>query len=177
LTITVAASNGIRVFLTRETIYTLKLARRGHFIMKALQANFLHASRGAAVIMSTNLRVLSASTGLPEFARIVAADAGVSHFLLEEQGKIAGIVTKDAALKVLEDSGAQLQLKDVMQRSYVTVTETATLSEVLARMLAGGAQIALVASKSSPGSAAHVLGLITKERIMASAEEADDLFG
>jgi CIC family chloride channel protein len=177
LTITVAASNGIRVFLTRETIYTLKLARRGHFIMKALQANFLHASRGAAVIMSTNLRVLSASTGMPEFARIVAADAGVSHFLLEEQGKIAGIVTKDAALKVLEDSGAQLQLKDVMQRSYVTVTETATLSEVLARMLAGGAQIALVASKSSPGSAAHVLGLITKERIMASAEEADDLFG
>jgi CIC family chloride channel protein len=177
LTITVAASNGIRLFLTRETIYTLKLARRGHFIMKALQANFLHASRGAAVIMSTNLRVLSASTGMPEFARIVAADAGVSHFLLEEQGKIAGIVTKDAALKVLEDSGAQLQLKDVMQRSYVTVTETATLSEVLARMLAGGAQIALVASKSSPGSAAHVLGLITKERIMASAEEADDLFG
>ena len=58
LTVTVAASNGIRVILSRETIYTLKLARRGHFIPKALQANFEY-SRRAATVMDPNLRVLS----------------------------------------------------------------------------------------------------------------------
>ena len=76
--------------------------------------------------MEANLRVLSASTRLPEFARDSLTDTSVSDFLVEEQGKIVVIVTKDAALKVLEDAGSQLELKDVMQRSYVTVTEERT---------------------------------------------------
>ncbi len=175
LTVTVAASNEIRSMLSRETIYTLKLARRGHFLPRALQADFQY-SRRAGMVMAANLRVLSASTRLPDFARLVSADTSVSHFLLEEQGKIAGIVTKDAALKVLEDAGSQLELKDVMQRSYVTVTENAPLSEVSELMLAGEAQVALVVSKSPPRSASDVLGLITKERITASMEEALSLF-
>ena len=175
LTVTVAASNEIRAMLSRETIYTLKLARRGHFIPQALQANFQY-SRRAGMVMAANLRVLPASTRIPDFARIVSTDASVSYFLLEEQGKIAGIVTKDAALKVLEDSGSQLQLKDVMQRSYVTVTENTTLAEVLELMIAGEAQVALVVSKSFPRSASDVLGLITKESIMASMEETLNLF-
>ncbi len=176
LTVTVAASNGIRALLSPETIYTLKLARRGHFIPKALQANFQY-SRRAAAVMAPNLRILSASTRIPDFARIVSTDPSISYFLVEEQGKIAGIVAKDAALKALDDSGSQLQLKDVMQRSYVTVTVDTTLSEVMRLMKAGEAQVALVVSKFFPRSASDVLGLITKEHIMASAEEALDLFG
>lgn len=175
LTITVAASNGIRAILSRETIYTLKLARRGHFVPKALQANFTY-SRRAATVMAPNLTVLSASTRIPDFARVVSTDSSTSYFLVEERGKIAGIVTKEAALKVLEDSGSLLQLKDVMQRSYVTVTENAALLEVLERMQAREVQVALVVSKSPPRSASDVLGLITKDSIMASMEEALDLF-
>ena len=175
LTITVAASNAIRVMLSRETIYTLKLARRGHFIPQALQTNFEY-SRRAATVMDPNLRVLSATTRMRDFARIVSRDPSISYFLLEELGKIAGFVTRDAALKVLEDSGSQLQLKDVMQRDYVTVTEDITLSEVLERMLANEAQVALVLSKSPPGSVSDVVGLITKERIAATVEDALDLF-
>ncbi len=176
LTVTVAASDGVRAVLSRETIYTLKLARRGHFIPKALQANFQY-SRRAATFMSPRVSVLSASTTIPDFARIVAADSGISYFLVEERGKIAGIVPNDAALKVLDSSGSQLQLQDIMQRSYVTVTEKATLHEVLERMHAEEAQVALVAAKSPPLSPGDILGLITKERILASAEEALDLFG
>ena len=174
LTVTVAASNGIRAILSRETIYTLKLARRGHFIPKALQANFQY-SRRAGTVMASNLRVLPASTRIPDFARIVSTDSSISHFLLEEQGEIAGIVTKDAALKALDDSGSQLQLKDLMQRSYVTVTKNATLSEVGANASRRSPN-SLGSSKSPPRSASDVLGFITKERITASVEEALDLF-
>jgi chloride channel protein, CIC family len=175
LTVTVAVSNGIRALLSRETIYTLKLARRGHIIPKSLQANFEY-SRHAGTVMAANLRVLPASTRIPDFARIVSKDASISYFLLEEQGKIAGIVTRDAALKVLEDSGSKLELKDVMQGSYVTVTENAALSEVLERMRTAEAQVALVVSRVPPCLVSDVLGLITKERIVASVEEALDLF-
>jgi CIC family chloride channel protein len=175
LTVTVAVSNGIRVILSSETIYTLKLARRGHFIPKALQANFEY-SRRAATVMDTNTIVLSVSTRISDFARIVSTDPSVSHFLLEEHNRIAGFVTRDAALKVLDESGSQLQLKDVMQRSFVTVAENTTLSEVLEHMIAGGAQVALVVTKSPPRSITDVLGLITKERIAVTVEEAITLF-
>ncbi len=176
LTVTVAASNGIRVILSPETIYTLKLARRGHFIPKALQANFQY-SRRATTVMVPNPKVLPALTQISDFARIVSTDSSVSYFLLEDQGTIAGFVTKDAAFKVLEDAGRQLQLKDVMQKSYITVTENTTLSEVVERMIAGGAQVALVATKSPTRSVADVIGLITQERITASVEEAQEFFG
>jgi CIC family chloride channel protein len=174
LTVTVAASNGIRAILSRETIYTLKLARRGHFMPKALQANFQYSRRAASIMVSA-LTMLPASTPLREFARMVSANTGGSHFLVEEQGRIVGIVEKDAALEVLDDIGNQLRLKDVMHSSYTTVSKDATLYEVLERMRAGEAQLALVVSRFPPQSISEVLGLITREHIAASVEEALDL--
>ncbi len=127
--------------------------------------------------MALNPRVLSASTPISEFARLVTTDSSASWFLVEERGKIVGIVKRDEALKALDDSGRRLQLKDVVQRSYVTVTEDTTLSEVLELMTAGGAQVAMVVSKFFPHSPSDVLGLITKESILAAEEEALVLFG
>ena len=37
ITVTVALSYGVRKLLSRESIYTLKLARRGHYMPEALQ--------------------------------------------------------------------------------------------------------------------------------------------
>ena len=44
-------------------------------------------------------------------------------------------------------------------------------------MRAENASFALVVSKSPPESASDVLGIITKDHIAASVEEAMDLFG
>jgi len=175
LAVTVAASNGVRAMISRETIYTLKLARRGHFMPQALQANFQYSKR-ATTIMAPNPGFLVALTPISDFARIISKDPGVSHYLVGDQGKIAGIVAKDAALKVLEDGGSHLQLKDVMQKSFVTVTENASLLEVLEQMRTGEAEVALVVSKSPPLSASDVSGIITKERIAGAVEESLDIF-
>ena len=50
MTITVALSYGIRAMLHRESIYTEKLARRGHDIPAPLQANFYHLRRTSDVM-------------------------------------------------------------------------------------------------------------------------------
>jgi CIC family chloride channel protein len=46
LTFTVAMSYGVRRFLTRQSIYTLKLARRGHYIPEALYSGGTRAEAG-----------------------------------------------------------------------------------------------------------------------------------
>jgi CIC family chloride channel protein len=40
MTITVALSYGVRRLLSRQSIYTLKLVRRGHYMPEALRADF-----------------------------------------------------------------------------------------------------------------------------------------
>ena len=64
-----------------------------------------------------------------------------------------------------------------MHSSYTTVSKDATLYEVLERMRAGEVQLVLVVSRFPPQCISEVLGLITREHIAASVEEALDLFG
>ena len=71
LTVTVAASNGIRVILSRETIYTLKLARRGHFMPNAMRTNF-HYLKPAKSIMKSSPAILPGSMPIEDFAKLVS---------------------------------------------------------------------------------------------------------
>ncbi len=89
LTVTVAASNGIRLFLSRETIYTLKLARRGHFMPNAMRTNF-HYLRPAGTIMKSFPAILPGSMPIEDFASLVSREDG-SSFLVEDQKSIFGI--------------------------------------------------------------------------------------
>jgi CIC family chloride channel protein len=49
LTFTVAMSYGIRRFITRQSIYTLKLARRGHYIPEALYSGVHELKRAKEI--------------------------------------------------------------------------------------------------------------------------------
>jgi chloride channel protein, CIC family len=175
VTITVALSNGIRWYLSKETIYTLKLARRGHFMPEALQTNFYYLQR-AHDIMEKGPRVLGASTPLADFARMTAGDPQASYSVVEEQGRVLGFIAKDAALRLLNDSGKTLVLKDLVEKNFVTVEESSTFQDILSRMRTERSQIALVVATLPPRSPADVLGLITREHIAASVERALDLF-
>ena len=99
LTVTVAASNGMRAFLSRETIYTLKLTRRGHFMPKALRTDFQYL-KSARSIMESPPAILSCSMSVGDFARLVSGEDAPS-FLVEDRERILGMVTARDALKAL----------------------------------------------------------------------------
>ena len=67
MTITVAISYGIRKLLSRESIYTQKLVRRGHVIPDSLRASLIQVKR-AGDIMDTRFTVLPASLTFEELA-------------------------------------------------------------------------------------------------------------
>ena len=90
ITITVALSYGVRKVLCPESIYTLKLTRRGHHIPSALHANFSHVKR-VKDIMQSGITALPASSTLDAFAKTVLEHPKQSHFLVHDGDSHRGV--------------------------------------------------------------------------------------
>jgi CIC family chloride channel protein len=176
MTLTVALSYGVRKALCRESIYTMKLTRRGHRIPEALQAS-THELKRAADIMDTLVLALPARTTLGEFAQIVSKHSAVSSFLVEDRSKrIVGVVSRDVALTTPDQARSATTLGDITSKDFMSVSEGAALSEVLEKMRYSNASIALVTDGKSVVSTDSVKGLITKQRIGDAMTDGLDLF-
>ena len=169
LTVTVAASNGIRVILCRETIYTLKLARRGHFMPNALRTNFQYLKQ-AKSIMESSPATLPGSMPIEDFAKLVSQGDGLC-FLVEDQKSILGIVSGKDALKAL-NAPSGMTLGELAEKEYITISEEVPVFEIVRRMRAEGANTAIVVSKGKPLTSGNVVGVITREQIADLIEQS-----
>jgi CIC family chloride channel protein len=175
MTITVALSYGVRRLLSEESIYTLKLVRRGHYMPKALQTN-VQFIKHAKDMMDTHFRLVSGSSTLEQFSALVLKPSSESNFVVEDGDSIVGLVTKAAALEAIGQAPRTTTLAEIASRNYLTVAEDVTLLKVVARMHISQASIAVVTPDGSLDSVVSVEGLITKETISDSMTEAVEFF-
>jgi CIC family chloride channel protein len=176
MTITVALSYGVRKALSAESIYTLKLVRRGHYMPEALQTNF-HQLRRAHEVMETHLGSVPAETSLSAFARAALADSGAIWYLVTKDDAVTGLATKDMALQAFGESGGDVPVGGIALHAYVVVPERATVGEVAGRLRATGSVAALVSRNDGSVAAADVTGLITRHQLGDAVSQAADLFG
>ena len=178
MTITVAISYGVRTMLSKESIYTMKLVRRGHIMPEALQANLHHVKR-ARDIMDTHLVIIPASMTLTEFVRMASEQTPVSSFLVEDsKGGIMGVVSKHAVigLGVLGQYGERVTLGEITSKNFVAVSEETILLDIIGRMHSKKVSIALVTDGSEPPQALNTKGLIRTQQIGDAMAGAIDLF-
>jgi CIC family chloride channel protein len=174
MTITVVLSYGVRRILMEESIYTMKLVRRGHYVPGMLRANLEYLKK-AKEIMDTRVVAVSAATTLKEFSLQLRHDDSPRWFLVQDDERLIGVVPETIALRAVTEADLATTLADVVMRNYVTVPGDATLFSVLGRMRKQQAAVALVTSGSEKTSAA-VHGIITTECIADSMAEAAELF-
>jgi CIC family chloride channel protein len=174
ITITVALSYGIRSLLSPQSIYSLKLARRGHPIPDALQANFYHL-RKTREVMDVQFVAVPGDGKIADFVRIATERPEVSCFLVKGPEEFVGFLTRNSALRPMEGQKA-VTLADLADRRYITVDEETMLLDVITRLRAGDASVALVLGKSGTASAQTVVGLITKEQIANAVIDGMELF-
>ncbi|HQU43847.1 MAG TPA: chloride channel protein, partial [Pirellulales bacterium] len=177
MTITVALSYEVRRALSPESIYTMKLARRGHHMPDALQTNF-HQFMRASDLMDTGVVLLPPTQTLGELVILIREQPAIPCYLVADGEQVAGYVLRDAAWELFENRSATTPLADVVRRDYFGVGEGATLFDVVAEMHTRGATVAFIAQDdggSFPAKA--VRGLITRQQIAASLVEAVELFG
>jgi CIC family chloride channel protein len=176
MTITVALSYGIRKLLSRESIYTLKLVRRGHYMPEALHSNFHHLKR-AREVMDTHIVTVPASSSIDEFSRIVSERPPAPYYLVEDHNAVVGFVGKDAVLEAREQPGKTITIGEIANKEYTTLPEDATLLDVLARLRFDHVSIFLVTdNKTGSVSADEVKGMITKQQIADAMSQAVEPF-
>jgi CIC family chloride channel protein len=175
MTVAVAISWGTRKVLLPESIYTMKLTRRGHYVPTGLRST-PQLVRRAHEIMLPRPGIVSASITLGEFARLVAEHPSRPVFLIEQDGAIVGFVRDQTALRALDGRETSSPLGKSAESNYIVVGEETALLDVLAKMVAAGASVAVVTDGSPHATAATVKGTITKEQIAEASLKAAELF-
>jgi CIC family chloride channel protein len=178
MTITVALSYGTRTFLTRESIYTMKLALREHYIPAALQANLLHV-RQARDIMLKQIVAVSSSDSLDVLARRAGEHADVQWLLVVDGDRVVGVAPRDYGLSAEEtERRGWHSVADVMRRDFIFARGDETADSIIARLHRPHAALAVVVRKRAPAAptASDVTGIITWERVAELLEEAVDSY-
>jgi chloride channel protein, CIC family len=176
MTLTVAVSYGLRRYLCRESIYTMKLARRGHYMPQALQAN-AHLVHHISDMTLDPATVLPASTTIDGLD--LSEDPGPPFCVVLVDGDVVtGVLPRDWALGHPSRIRSARTLGDVGLKDYVTISRDATIVDLLALFMATRASIAVVVSPSGAGAdGTRVAGVVPKGTLAETLAEGMELFG
>jgi CIC family chloride channel protein len=169
----VATSVGVRRMLSRENIYTLKLARRGRTIPKARHSN-MFLVRHAREVMDPDVLILPAAAEFDAFLRRHAAEGRLRHVVVTNGNRIVGAIRVNTGIRRgLEGTHTGILLADVVNRHFIIVDENVVVSDVIERMWRKEAFMAIVVRARERGlpRADDVLGVITKEHVADSVAE------
>ena len=169
--ITVAISDGVRRILSKDSIYTKKLTRRGHFIPEIFHMNLLLVKR-VKDIMEKNVVAVPASMTIDQFLKEYARN-GILSFIITEGNTIVGVATMKYILRQVDRS---LKLRDVMSKKYVVVQENNMVFHVISKMREIKCPTALVTVHGKCASISDVVGVVTKEEIAEASAAQVEMF-
>lgn len=174
MTITVAISYGVRKFLCADSIYTLKLTRRGHHMPEAMQSNF-PLVRLARDVMDTQTASAPALAPLNQFLDGLPAGRPAHFILVENEGKILGVVGRNSVIDALARDGATESLGAIAEKKFALVAETDSLFKIVSRMRLERISFFLVAGSPPTLLVRDIKGVISKERIADAMTETVSL--
>jgi chloride channel protein, CIC family len=160
---TVAVSYGVRKALLRNSIYTLKLARRGQPVPETLQSNSWLV-RQARDYMDSGLATVSVSAPMESLAQTLSDPAHLRWFLVEDEGELVGVI-EAIALASLIKHGGKLSLRATARKDYEVVGEHTAFFELISRTRARQPGLFLVAAQTGAVSARDIKGVISKREI------------
>jgi chloride channel protein, CIC family len=170
--VAVAMSIGARRVLSRETIYTLKLVRRGRAIPKARHAN-MFLVRSAREVMDADIQVLPAEESFDEYLRQPEHAGRLRYVVVTEKGHLFGVIRVNTGLRRgLEGANTGVSLGDVANRKFTVVREDETAFDVIRRMWRRKAIMAVVVRGRGVPRGSDVAGVITKEHVADSVADS-----
>ena len=159
LTVTVAYMT--RVMISRESIYTLKLLRRGRSIHEGLQAA-ISSGQIAQDVMTQNYKVVAKSQIEQAPSMVETALSNNVAVVVEENGTIIGLLKAGADLRKLD----AMIIKD-----FVTVTPHTGLIRILRKMRLYQVKTVFVTRKPRSSLAEDLIGVITPNEVTEMASQ------
>ncbi len=170
--VAVAMSIGARRVLSRETIYTLKLVRRGRAVPKARHVN-MFLIRTAREVMDADIQVLPTEASFDEYLRQPEHAGRLRYVVVTDKGHLYGVIRVNTGLRRgLEGAHTGVSLADVANRNFTVVREDETAFEVIRRMWRRNAIMAVVVRGHGIPRGGDVAGVITKEHVADSVADS-----
>ncbi|MBU1569666.1 MAG: chloride channel protein [Proteobacteria bacterium] len=162
---TLAARN-----LSRESIYTLKLVRRGVDIREGREVNILK-SISVKDVMNSKVETVTEKMGLGEISERVAKSKHNSFPVLDYAGKLIGILSYNDYRDALfdEDLKDLVIARDLATMNLVTVTMENNLYDALQLISQKDFSIIPVVS---PKNASELVGVVSRRDIVGAYEKA-----
>jgi CIC family chloride channel protein len=174
--VAVAMSVGVRTVLSRESIYTLKLVRRGRVIPRALHAN-MFLVRHAREVMDSDVLVIPAETGLDDFLRDPEHQGRLRHIVVTKDGRLHGVLRINTGLRRgLETARTEITVGDVASRHFIVVGEDAIVFDVIERLWRKRGAMAVVVTGRGVPRGGDVVGIISKEHVADSVAASVQIY-
>jgi CIC family chloride channel protein len=173
LMITASVAYGIRRALLRDSIYTMKLSRRGHSIPEALQTN-LYLMHSARELLDVPMLRRAADDRTP-LRKVLHARRRTPHILLVGDGRIAGLISADELRRLDPDTRLSQLFATHDTSDFITVSADDSLFDVFIRLRDSRADTALVTAQGDADSEKDVIGALTWEQIAHASNLPDAL--
>ena len=156
--------------LLKESIYTLKLARRGVNIRAGKEVNVLRAIR-VEEAMNPNVETIAENLTLGTLAEKISKSKYNSFPVVDDQGHLTGILSYLDYQDVVFDRDLEdlVVAKELATPKVVTVFQNDTLYTALEKISAKDFSILPVVSPSDPR---KLLGVVTRRDIMGAYNKA-----
>jgi CIC family chloride channel protein len=172
----VAAALTVRRWLVPETIYTMKLARRGHPIPQAMHSNLFLVKR-ARELMDDAILMLDKATTFAELIRCTAERSGLQHVVVTEAGRIIGTLRVNTSLRRAVGAGtAEVTLGELAQREFLVVDEDESMFEIIAKMPGERLGTAVVVHRAAGQAQPEVLGVISRDQIARAVADSVQIY-
>ncbi len=175
MTITVAIAYGVRKMISNESIYTLKLMRRGHRMPSAMQANIQYM-KPARELKHAGIVRLEANMTLPELAITLPSYPEDTCFVVTDEKNIMGVITFTAALKAVHIPRQDTTVAEIASQEYAVISADTSVFEILTKMRLNGTEVFLMAPGQRDDPADGLQRWISKELIAESLIDAIELF-
>ena len=163
--VAVALSLGVRRLLSEESVYTLKLVRRGHPVPKVRHANMFLVHR-AKEVMDRNVVILPADTDFADFLQLPEYHGTRVHILTTRGDSIVGAVRINVALRSgVEELHSGITLGDIARWRFNVAREDDIMFDVIERLRRKRAAMAIVVRGRGRPRPDNVVGVITKEHV------------
>ncbi len=150
LIIVVASATAVRKLLMRESIYTMKLLRRGNVVPEGLQAAVTSAKR-VSDLMRTNVNIVDAENHSEE---------NVDDWIIKTKETIS-----------IPMAYSQTGQVDRVIKNYILASKETSFVEAMRARKASGAEVILVTESPSNNKASDIVGVLDAQTIARHAEE------
>jgi CIC family chloride channel protein len=170
LMITCIISTLVAGQLFRESIYTLKLIRRGVDIRGGREINTLK-SMSVADVMTTSVETIFEGTPLGVLSKMIAKSKYNSFPVLDQEKRLTGIISfSDYRDAVFDEHLKDLIIaKDMATTEVTTIDQNADLYEALETIMVKDFAVLPVVAPDDPH---HLLGVISRRDIIGAYDKA-----